>query len=74
MTPATEVRPPLLGARRPAGLSRRSVGRSVVIYVSFAVFAAWVVLPLWFTAMSSISQPAEMVARPPHWIPLAPDA
>ncbi len=72
MTPATEVRPPLLGARRRAGLSRRSVGRSVVIYVSFAVFAVWVVLPLWFTAMSSISQPAEMVARPPHWIPLRP--
>jgi ABC-type glycerol-3-phosphate transport system permease component len=43
-----------------------------VIYVSFAVFAVWVLLPLWFTAMSSISQPAEMVARPPHWIPQNP--
>ena len=36
------------------------------------LFAAWVILPLWFTAMSSISVPAEMVAKPPHWIPRNP--
>ena len=53
-------------------MSRRSVGRAIVVYVSFAAFAGWVLLPLWFTAMSSISQPAEMVARPPHWIPQHP--
>lgn len=72
MTPVADIRPSPAGTRRRARLSRRGVGRSLVIYVSFALFAAWVVLPLWFTAMSSISQPAEMVARPPHWIPQHP--
>ena len=72
MTPTAVVRPFAAGSRRRARLSRRSVGRAIVVYVSFAAFAGWVLLPLWFTAMSSISQPAEMVARPPHWIPQHP--
>ena len=67
-----DTRPSAAGARRRVRLSRRGVGRSLAIYVSLAAFAAWVVLPLWFTAMSSISHPAEMVARPPHWIPQRP--
>jgi ABC-type glycerol-3-phosphate transport system permease component len=36
------------------------------------LFALWVLLPLWFTVMSSFSEPSEMVARPPHWIPQNP--
>jgi ABC-type glycerol-3-phosphate transport system permease component len=72
MTPNVAVRPAAVATRRSVRLSRRHLGRSVVIYVTFAAFAAWVLLPLWFTAMSSISQPAEMVARPPHWIPQSP--
>jgi ABC-type glycerol-3-phosphate transport system permease component len=72
MTPNVAVRPVSVGTRRRVRLSRRHLGRSLVIYVSLAAFAAWVLLPLWFTAMSSISQPAEMVARPPHWIPQSP--
>ena len=51
---------------------RRGVTRSIVVYVSFALFAIWVLLPLWFTLTSSFSQPAEMVAKPPHWIPQRP--
>jgi multiple sugar transport system permease protein len=72
MTAIANVRPLWVGMRRRAGLTRRGLRRSVLIYASFAVFAAWVVLPLWFTVMSSFSQPAEMVARPPHWIPQRP--
>lgn len=56
-------------ARRPL---RRRTARTIVIYGSFLVFALWVLLPIWFTVVSSISQPAEMVARPPHWIPQHP--
>jgi multiple sugar transport system permease protein len=53
-------------------LHRRAVTRSIVVYAAFLLFALWVLLPLWFTMMSSISRPAEMTARPPHWIPQRP--
>ena len=59
-------------ARFAPRLHRRGLVRSVVIYLSFALFAIWVLLPLWFTAMSAISHPAEMTARPPNWIPKNP--
>ena len=71
MTAVPRAVPGLRQRTRPR-LHRRGVLRSVVIYASFALFAGWVLLPLWFTAMSSISQPAEMTARPPHWIPERP--
>ena len=72
MTPVTDIRRSPAQTRRRTPLNRRRVGRAVVIYTSVVLFAAWVLLPLWFTVMSSISQPAEMVARPPHWIPQNP--
>ncbi len=65
-------RAPARPARRQRGRLRRPRRRTVLIYVAFVLFAAWVILPLWFTAMSSISVPAEMVAKPPHWIPRNP--
>jgi multiple sugar transport system permease protein len=65
-------RAPARPARRQRGPLRWPRRRTVLIYVAFVLFAAWVILPLWFTAMSSISVPAEMVAKPPHWIPRNP--
>ena len=63
---------PAASVRARTRLHRRGVTRSIVIYAAFALFALWVLLPIWFTAMSAISQPAEMTARPPNWIPLRP--
>ena len=60
------------GAFRRRRFHRRGVVRSVIVYAAFAVFALWVLLPLWFTLVSSIEQPAEMVAKPPHWFPQFP--
>jgi multiple sugar transport system permease protein len=65
-------RAPARPAPRQRGPLRWPRRRTVLIYVAFVLFAAWVILPLWFTAMSSISVPAEMVAKPPHWIPRNP--
>ena len=65
-------RAPARPARRQRGPLRWPRRRTVLIYVAFVLFVAWVILPLWFTAMSSISVPAEMVAKPPHWIPRNP--
>ncbi len=54
------------------GSPTRSVPQIVLTYVAAIAFAIWVLFPLWFTISSSFSNPAEMVARPPHWIPSDP--
>lgn len=57
------------GLRATPLRSRTSV---VATYIGAALFAVWILFPIWFTVSSSFSNPTEMVARPPHWIPLDP--
>lgn len=63
---------PVPARRIPARFRARRIGGRLLLYACVLAFVVWVLFPLWFTLMSSISRPAEMVARPPHWIPERP--
>lgn len=51
---------------------KRDASRTVLMYVCFALFAVWILAPIWFTLQSSFQTPGEMTARPPNWIPRNP--
>jgi ABC-type glycerol-3-phosphate transport system permease component len=59
-------------SRRPRWYRRPDAKRTVFIYICLSLMAFWVLAPLWFTVHSSFSNPIEMTARPPNWIPANP--
>lgn len=51
------------------GSSRHLRLRRVALYIGVALFAFWVLFPLYFVVVSSFSTPGEIGAKPYRWIP-----
>ncbi len=51
---------------------RRSRLGSVLLYACLSLFLVWILLPLYFTVLSSFMMPSEIGARPFHWWPENP--
>jgi ABC-type glycerol-3-phosphate transport system permease component len=58
--------------RKTPWYRRQDAPRTVFLYICFTLFAVWVIAPIAFTVQSSFSNPGEMAAQPPHWIPQNP--
>lgn len=58
--------------KRTRWYRRQDAPRTVFLYVCFTIFAVWVLAPIAFTIHSSFSNPGEMSAQPPNWIPRNP--
>ena len=60
---------PMPTFKRTPWYRKRDAPRTVFLYILFAAFAVWTLAPILFTVQSSFSNPGEMTAQPPHWIP-----
>ena len=59
-------------ARPTRWYRKQDAPRTVLLYVCFALFAVWVLAPIYFVVHSSFSTAGEMAAQPPNWIPRHP--
>lgn len=51
------------------GGRRRSIGATLVIYLSLAVFLLWILLPVWYLVTSSLITPTQLGIKPFPLIP-----
>jgi ABC-type glycerol-3-phosphate transport system permease component len=48
---------------------QRSTGASVVLYLCVAVFAVWILLPVWYLVVSSLITPTQLGVKPFPMVP-----
>jgi ABC-type glycerol-3-phosphate transport system permease component len=70
--PASAATPYVPRFKRTRWYRRADAPRTVFLYLCFALFVVWTLAPIAFTVQSSFSNPGEMTAQPPHWVPQNP--